>query len=160
MVTAANGAAEFYTDVNNEARYETAEEAVVSDKKLINAWVGHPYYTIIDNSCGFSEKVDKCIDAVFKHIGLPTLQTFHKKFLLANLPGKFDVDTPPEIKKEVFSAEETFLTSTKGKTEAFVRKIGRNDSYIYNHEIRHYENNERILKKRQISAREYIEMLN
>lgn len=53
MVTAADGAAEFYTDVNNEARYETAEQAIVSDKKLINAWVGHPNYTIIGNSCSF-----------------------------------------------------------------------------------------------------------
>ena len=49
MVTAANGAAEFYTDANNEARYETAEMAVISDKKLINAWVGHPNFSIIDN---------------------------------------------------------------------------------------------------------------
>ena len=40
-----------------------------------------------------------------------------------------------------------------------MRKIGKNDSYIYNHEVRLYENNERILKKRQISAREYIDML-
>ena len=49
MVTAADGAAEFYTDVNNEARYETAEMAIISDKKLINAWVGHPNFSIIDN---------------------------------------------------------------------------------------------------------------
>lgn len=40
-----------------------------------------------------------------------------------------------------------------------MRKIGKNDSYIYNHEIRTYVNKERILKKRQISAREYIEIL-
>ena len=64
MVTAADGAAEFYTDVNNEARYETAEMAVISDKKLINAWVGHPNFSIIDNqaSGGFQNKIDRCID--------------------------------------------------------------------------------------------------
>lgn len=39
-----------------------------------------------------------------------------------------------------------------------MRKIGKNDSFIYNHEVRTYKEKERILKKRQISAREYIEM--
>jgi len=42
MVTAANGAQKFYSDANNEARYETVEEAQALDKKLINSWVGHP----------------------------------------------------------------------------------------------------------------------
>ena len=42
MVTAADGAEQFYTDANNEARYETVEQARVLDKKLINSWVGHP----------------------------------------------------------------------------------------------------------------------
>ena len=150
MVTAADGAAQFYTDVNNEARYETAEQAVASDKKLINAWVGHPNYSIIDNNAkgGFLNKIDRCVDAVHKYIGLPTPQIFHKKFLLSTPPQGFDIVTPENIKKEVFQAEETFLVSTKGKTEALVRKIGKNDSYIYNHEVRQYENNERIQKKR------------
>jgi hypothetical protein len=40
-----------------------------------------------------------------------------------------------------------------------VRKVGRNDSYIYNHETKFLLANERIVKKRQITAREYIEML-
>ncbi len=42
--------------------------------------------------------------------------------------------------------------------ENFIRKVGKNDSFNYNHEIRFYQNNERIVKKRQISAREYIEL--
>ena len=104
MVTAADGAAKFYTDVNNEARYETVDEAIALDKKLINAWVGHPQFTIIDNldPRGFSGKIERCVDAVFKTIGLPTPQSHHKKFLLITLPGMFDINTPNSIKKEVF----------------------------------------------------------
>jgi hypothetical protein len=49
MVTAADGAVEFYTGENNEARYETVEEAITLDKKLINAWVGHPHFSIVPN---------------------------------------------------------------------------------------------------------------
>jgi len=39
-----------------------------------------------------------------------------------------------------------------------VRKVGKNDSFIYSHEMRIYQNDERIVKKRQITAREFIEM--
>jgi hypothetical protein len=49
MVTSAEGAEEFYTSQNNEARYETVPMAKELDKKLINAWVGHPHFSIIDN---------------------------------------------------------------------------------------------------------------
>ena len=60
----------------------------------------------------------------------------------------FDIDTPSKIKKEVFQIEETFLQATKDTTEAFIRKIGKNDSYIYTHEVRQYRAQERIQKKR------------
>ena len=95
MVTAADGAAKFYTGDNNQARYETVDEAIALDKKLINAWVGHPHFSIIENDKhGFQNKIQRCIDSVFKTIGLPTPQTFHKKFLLVMLPGMFDINTP------------------------------------------------------------------
>ena len=47
LVTAADGAESFYTDVNNAARYETVQQAKDLDKRLINAWVGHPHFSII-----------------------------------------------------------------------------------------------------------------
>ena len=74
LVTAADGAEQFYTSANNEARYETVEEAVALDRKLINSWVGHPHFTIVDNldPNGFQAKIDRSLDAVFKTIGLPT----------------------------------------------------------------------------------------
>ena len=50
LVTAANGAEKFYTGDNNQARYETVEEAIALDSKLIDAWVGHPSFAIIENN--------------------------------------------------------------------------------------------------------------
>lgn len=44
LVTAADGAEEFYTKANNEARFEDVKEAVKSDKRTQLAWVGHPYF--------------------------------------------------------------------------------------------------------------------
>ena len=73
MVTAADGAVQFYTAENNEARYETVDEAKDLDKKLINAWTGHPQLSIVENlQGGFEFKIKRAIDAVFKVIGLPT----------------------------------------------------------------------------------------
>ena len=40
-----------------------------------------------------------------------------------------------------------------------MRKIGKNDSFIYSHEIKYVLNQEKIVKKRQVTAREYIELL-
>ncbi len=49
MRTAAAGAEEFYTGANNEARYENIDQAKELDNRLVNAWVGHPHFSIIDN---------------------------------------------------------------------------------------------------------------
>ena len=59
MVTAADGAEKFYSDASNEARYETVEEARALDRKLVNAYVGHPNFNIIDNKDvgGFKAKI-------------------------------------------------------------------------------------------------------
>lgn len=103
-MTAADGAQEFYTDANNEARYESSKEAIELDKKLINAWVGHPHFSIIDNqhSLSFQQKIDHCLDTVLKFIGLPTPASFYKKFLLITKPGDFEITLPKNVKKEFF----------------------------------------------------------
>ncbi len=67
---------------------------------------------------------------------------------------------PTKVKKEYFNIEETFLTFTADEQiDNVVRKIGKNDSFIYYHETKLMQNQERIVKKRQITAREFIELL-
>ncbi len=58
LVTAANGAEEFYTLSNNNARYETIDEARALDERLINAWKNHPHHVVIDNSSDFKGKLN------------------------------------------------------------------------------------------------------
>lgn len=103
MITCADGAVEFYSTENNAARYESIEEAIELDKKLINSWVGHPHFSIIDNKeLSFKKKIDRCLDTVLKFIGLPTPTSFHKKFLLVTKPNEYDILTPKNVKKEIF----------------------------------------------------------
>lgn len=86
MVTAADGAINFYNADKTSHTFfkvDSPEKAIKLDRKLINAYVGHPHFTIIDNSTlTFQEKINRCVDAVLKFIGLPTPTSFYKKFLL------------------------------------------------------------------------------
>ena len=161
MESAANGAEKFYTGENNEARYESVEEARVLDKKLIDAWTGHPAFHVVDNIKGqsFQDKVKRVMDCVLNNVGLPSAQTFYKKFLLIKGANMIDIQVPKGGKKEVFQIEEVFLMQTNQSTEAIIRKTGKNDSYVYNHEIRTFKDGQRITTRRQISGREFIEML-
>lgn len=74
LTTAAKGAEEFYTLQQAEggdtsARTESVEEAVTQDDKTSSAWIGHDHLYIIDNSTGFSKKMDRAVDRVLKCIG-------------------------------------------------------------------------------------------
>lgn len=44
LVTAADGAEEFYTKGNNQARYESVEDAIQTDRRIQTAWNGHPHF--------------------------------------------------------------------------------------------------------------------
>ena len=59
MVTAADGAEEFYANLSNEARYESVEEAVEKDRKLREAYMGHKRWVMIDNTAdNFQMKIN------------------------------------------------------------------------------------------------------
>lgn len=64
LTTAAKGAQEFYTTSNNSARTETVDEATALDDRIINAWMGHPYFRIIDNSTNFAGKMERLVKEI------------------------------------------------------------------------------------------------
>lgn len=64
LVTAANGAEEYYTLENNETRTETKEEAIELDKKIQDVWKKHRHFRVIDNSTDFKNKLDRLITEV------------------------------------------------------------------------------------------------
>ena len=64
MTTAAKGAAEYYTTANNSARTEPPETAAMLDDRVIDAWSGHKYRRIIDNSTGFAKKLERLKDGI------------------------------------------------------------------------------------------------
>ena len=72
LVTAADGAEEYYTTANNGARTETAEQARHLDSLVRKAWGEHPTHFTVDNSGkgGFAEKQQRVVDTVLKIVGV------------------------------------------------------------------------------------------
>ncbi len=64
LVTAANGARDYYTLANNATRTETVEEAVLLDRRTAEVWMKHPNLKIIDNSTGFAEKMTRLLRVI------------------------------------------------------------------------------------------------
>lgn len=66
LTTAADGAANQQSLSNNSARKEDLEFAIELDKKVKNAYLGHPRVHVITNSEGktFEDKLNKCAQKI------------------------------------------------------------------------------------------------
>lgn len=157
LVTAADGAEEYYTLENNSSRTETPEQARILDKKGIENWNGHPHLRVIDNSTDFKKKLSRLMAEVFTVLGDPVPTEIERKFLIE----KPDLN---ELSKHVsFTAVnivQTYLQSEEGK-EVRLRQRGIDGSYFYYlTEKTEISSIKRIEKERKISQKEYIELLN
>ena len=89
LVSAATGAEEHYTRYrrrptrftttlprsNNKARSEDLALASTNDRLVGEAWVGHPYYELIDNSTDFETKMRRLCRSVTARLDLPHADT-------------------------------------------------------------------------------------
>lgn len=76
LVSAADGAEQYYTTATNATRYEKADEeglriARELDKKVIHAWTGHPHLRVINNHDDFDQKLQRVIKEISGVLGLP-----------------------------------------------------------------------------------------
>lgn len=86
MVSAANGAEDFYSTEDHACRSEGVVLARDLDYKAAAAWIGHPYFDVIDNSTNFETKMNRMIECICQKLGIDTgdrlLRTSRKlKFL-------------------------------------------------------------------------------
>ncbi|MBQ9298341.1 MAG: AAA family ATPase [Clostridia bacterium] len=157
LVTAANGAEEYYTLENNASRTETPEQARQLDKKGIENWNGHPHLRIIDNSTDFKQKLNRLMAEIYSVLGEPVPVEIERKYLIVmpdlNVLSKY-------VSTTVVNIVQTYLKSEPGK-EVRVRQRGINGSYFYYlTEKIEISSVKRIEKERKISQRQYIESLN
>lgn len=83
LVTAADGAEEFYTLENNAARQESSlEDARAADQRTLEAWLGYDHLRIVPNGQNFEEKMRQVIREVAHLIGEPEPCEIERKYLI------------------------------------------------------------------------------
>ena len=157
LVTAAKGAEEFYTLSNNVARYETVEEAIRSDDKLISAWTGHPHLRIIDNRYDFDEKMLTLIREISSFLGEPKPVETKRKYLIA-YPDPDMLTSRPNCKR--VEIMQTYLRSDIPGEMLRIRQRGCDGNYVYyKTRKRDVEGMKRIEMEERLSRHEYRELL-
>ncbi len=76
LVSAADGAEQYYTVATNANRYEQANEEGLQlardlDKKVNRAWTGHPHLRVINNHDNFDTKINRVLKEISNVLGIP-----------------------------------------------------------------------------------------
>ena len=156
LVTAANGAETFYSNANNAARYESVEEAVALDDRLLASWTGHKYLRVIDNSTGFEEKMRRLETEIAVFLGEEHPYEMQRKFLI-EYPDTDWLKQNPLCRRVEIS--QTYLLSEPG-VERRIRRRGENGHYIY-YETRKepLDGLKRLSTENRLSEEEYRRLL-
>lgn len=160
LVTAANGAEDFYNTEDNPMRTEGLDLARKRDEATGEAWIGHPYLEIIDNSTDFETKLKRLIAAVCLKVEIDVSDRLARKskkvkFLVAKMPS--DVMFPSY---QDFHVVHEYLISGTPKTQMRLRMRGQGNTYSYQFTCRTVRANDQVVElRRQIAHRDYLHLL-
>ena len=120
LVSAADGAEQYYTTNNNASRNEPADEqglqiARMLDKKVIEAWAGHPHHRVINNQEDFDRKLNRVIKEIANVLELPQPIEEERKYIVeitGTLPDSIDSDIT-----------QTYLTGEPGSEIRLRRRV-------------------------------------
>ncbi|CAJ0564344.1 unnamed protein product, partial [Mesorhabditis spiculigera] len=156
MVTAADGAEQFYTLSNNNTRKEGVVQAKNQDELTRQVWIGHPYVDIVDNTnCkSFDDKILKLIEAVCYRIGISVGDRLHKNSKKRKwLVRAFDLSHFPKF--EEFKVTHDYLLSDNNSIQVRIRTRTQNNRTTYTITSRHIRNDETVETRMKINEREY-----
>ena len=103
LVSAADGAEQFYTTATNAERTEGLELARELDKKVISAWSEHPRLRVINNHENFDTKINRVLQEISNVLEIPQQVIEERKYivrLIGDIPGAIESDI-----------KQTYLTS-------------------------------------------------
>ena len=109
LVSAADGAEQYYTLATNANRYEQANEEGLQlardlDKKVNKAWTGHPHLRVINNHDDFDAKINRVILEISNVLGLPQPVTEERVYIV-ELTGELPECIESEITQTYLVAE-------------------------------------------------------
>jgi CYTH domain-containing protein len=111
LVSAADGAEQYYTTATNSTRYEQANEEGLQlardlDKKVNKAWTGHPHLRVINNHDDFDTKLNRVILEISNVLGLPQPEMEERQYIV-EVTGPL----PESIESEI---TQTYLVADPG----------------------------------------------
>lgn len=159
LVSAADGAEQYYTTATNANRYEQADEeglriARELDKKVIKAWTGHPHLRVINNHDDFDRKMACVIKEIASVLGLPKQVTEERKYIV-RIVG----DMPDCTESDIM---QTYLVAEPGCEVRLRRRSwpGLSDQCVNVHKTkRRTSDTELIETERQVSNNLYESLL-
>ena len=128
LMTAADGAEEYYTTANNDARSETPEQARALDARTRDAWIGHPKLRVVDNHTDFAAKLARLMQIVARVIELPVPTEIERKFLLTTAP---DLTHSALGTVQCVEIEQAYLKATAGEEVRIRRRYQHGGATYY-----------------------------
>ena len=156
LVSAADGAEQFYTTNNNAQRLEKADEHGLAiarqlDKKVIQAWSGHPHLRVINNHEDFNNKLNRVLKEISSVLGLAQPVEQERKYIV-EVTG----DIPGAIESDIV---QTYLVA-EPNCEVRLRQRGWQGKNVYVHTTKKLTaNNEQLETERQINQNLYHSLL-
>ena len=156
MVSAADGAEQYYTTATNAIRYEQMNEeglriARELDKKVIKAWTGHPHLRVINNNDDFNAKLNRVLMEISNVLELPKPIEEERKYIV-EITGEL----PDCIESEI---TQTYLVGEPG-SEIRLRRRGWGSKFVNVHTTKKkISATEELVTERQVNNNLYQSML-
>ncbi len=157
LVSAADGAEEYYTTANNAQRYEKQDEeglriARMLDKKVMHAWTGHPHLRVINNHNDFETKMRRVLKEIRTVLGLPLPIEEERKYIVQITGPLPDDSTSSEI-------TQTYLKGNPDAEERLrKRSWGKKNVYVHTTK-KQISDSEELVTERQLNQNLYEMML-
>lgn len=157
LVSAADGAEQFYTTSTNAHRQEQKSEeglriARELDKKVIHAWSSHPHLRVINNHDDFDTKLNRVLREISNVLGLPQPITEERKYIV-EVVG----EVPSAIDSDIL---QTYLVSDPDSEVRLRRRSWANGKQVNVHTIKKTINGkEQVETERQVSNALYESLL-
>lgn len=156
LVSAADGAEQFYTTSNNASRNEAADEkgleiARMLDKRVIEAWTGHSHLRVINNQEDFEKKLNRVLKEISNVLGLPQPIVEERKYIV-DVVGEL----PDCIESQI---TQTYLVAEPG-CEIRLRRRRWDGKFVNVHTTKKkISQTEELVTERQVSNNLYQSLL-
>ena len=151
LVSAADGAEQFYNTTTNEVRTEGLELARSLDKRVIAAWAGHPHLRVINNHEDFDHKLRRVLQEISNVPELPQPIEESRKYIV-EVQGEIEGAVKSEI-------TQTYLVAEPNCEVRLRRREWQGKSFFIHTNTKRISQNEQLVTERQISKNLYTSLL-